>query len=380
MFVESLTLPFGESWIVCQPGSERLAVLNATGKTVWDLLCGGLEEREIAAAFAQRFRLPVEAAAATIRSVIGGLEDAGFLDCSPETADKTDYTSNQSIISSAIHIVPNAHCGTFQFGGRRVQIHSALASIGRDYVERFRHRAIGAAADAAILAISAGPNKYRLAFQGEFVADADCLAALIGRAHELILSWEHPDCELLAYFHAAAVSRGERSLLLPGVSGAGKSTLTAYLAAHDYAYLGDDLIALARSDWSLRPLPTCLSVKSGSWPILAGLYPDLFRLPVVQCHGREARYLEPRQRWHFGPAPSAILFPHYVKNSKTSLNAVTPLEAVTRLIETSTDLHRPVTGPRVAEFLKFVEQTPAYELIYDDLPSAQSLIEKRFCI
>jgi hypothetical protein len=189
------------------------------------------------------------------------------------------------------------------------------------------------------------------------------------------LKWEHPECEFLAYFHAAAVSRGERSVLLPAASGTGKSTLTAFMAAHDFAYLGDDSIAMTRLDWSLRPLPACLSLKSGSWPILTALYPELPCLPAVHCHGREARYVEPRQARQAASAPSVILFPSYAKSADIELRTLAPLESMVRLIDAGASLHRPATSTALAEFLQFVQQTPAYELIFSDLPSAKTVIE-----
>jgi Coenzyme PQQ synthesis protein D (PqqD) len=373
--METLALPLGDGFVLCQPDIDRLAVLNATGKIVWDLLGGGFGQEEIASAFAQHFDLPAEGALANIRTVIGGLEDAGFLARPPGDLRAERCAPSTPTNGQVIQPGPNVYCGTFQFGDRRVQIHSTLTGIDSAYVSRFQHRALDNAADADVLKFSSGPCCYRLTFQGKVAADVRSLAELIGRAHELILGWEHPKTEFLAYFHAAAVSRGNHSVLLPGVSGIGKSTLTAYLTGHGFAYLGDDSIAMTRSDWSLRPLPTCLSLKSGSWPILMALYPQLPHLATVDCHGREVRYVEPRQARNAGSAPSVILFPKYAKSGDTSLRALAPLETMARLIETSTDLHRPATRTTLAEFIRFVEQTPAYELVYPNLLSAKAAIE-----
>jgi hypothetical protein len=313
---------------------------------------------------------------ATIREVIGGLEDAGFL-ARPPGAVRTEGCAPSSLTNGpAIQTGPNVQCGTFQFGDCRVQMHSSLPDISHAYFSRFRHRALDDAANADVLEFSSGPCGYRLTFQGTVVADADSLAEVVGIAHELILSWEHPKTEFLAYFHAAAVSRGGRSVLLPGVSGTGKSTLTAYLAGHGFAYLGDDSIAIASADWSLRALPTCLSLKSGSWPILTPLYPEISQLPMLRCHGRDVRYVEPRQTKHAGRAPSVILFPRYAESDDILLRKLEPLETMTRLIETSMNLRQPATGETLAAFLRFVEQTPAYELVYPDLLSVRTTIEE----
>jgi hypothetical protein len=254
--VETLALPLGDGWVLCRPDIERLVVLNATGKTVWDLLGGGFGLQDIASAFAQHFGLPAERALGDVREVIGGLEKAGILARPPGEVGREGCALSTPANGPAIHSGPNAHCGTFQFGERPVQMHSSLPDIGGAYFSRFRHRAVDHVVDAEVLEFSGGPWGYRLTFRGEVIADVRSLAELVGRAHELFLSWEHPNTRFLAYFHAAAVSRGGHSVLLPGVSGIGKSTLSGYLAGHGFAYLGDDLVAMARSSWSLRPLPT----------------------------------------------------------------------------------------------------------------------------
>ncbi len=375
--VETLALPLGDGWVLCQPDIDRLAVLNTTGKLVWDLLESGFGPQEIASFFTEHFGLPGEGASTTVRSVIGGLEKAGFL--ARPSGDAGTQIRGPSVVtkSNAVQAVPRVHCGTFQFGARNVQIHSTLLDIGKDYVSRFRHRAADNEANADILLFASGPSNYRLTYQGEVAADESSLAELVGRAQELFLSWEHPKTEFLAYFHAAAVNRADHSVLLPGASGVGKSTLAAYLAANGFSYLGDDSIAITRGDWSLRPLPTCLSLKSGSWPILTALYPEIPHLPILRCHGRDVRYVEPRQPRHAGRAPSLILFPRHTISGDIGLRRLAPLETMTQLIETSADLRRPATYATLAEFLKFVEQTPAYEFVYPDLLSAKTVIEER---
>ena len=365
--MKTLSLPLGDGWVLWRPDVEQLAVVNATGKIVWDLLDGGFGQDEIASAFVQQFGLSAEGVLANISAVIGALEKAGLL--------ARPIANANAAGDRPVQPGPDVHCGTFRFGARRVRIYSTLADIGCAYFARFGHRALDNPTDADVLAFSTGSGNYRLTFQDETVADVNSLPELMGRAHELILSWEYPKTEFLVYFHAAAVSRNGHSALLPGVSGIGKSTLTAYLVGCGLDYLGDDCVAMARADWSLRPLPTCLSLKSGSWPLLADLYPELSNLPTVHSHGREARYVEPRQTQYAGRAPSVILFPSYAKGGETCLRALAPLQTMARLIETSTDLHRPATSATLAEFLQFVERTPAYELVYRNLPSAKAAIE-----
>ena len=45
--VEVFALQLGEGWVLCQPEMDRLMVLNATGKIVWDLLGDGFDQQKV---------------------------------------------------------------------------------------------------------------------------------------------------------------------------------------------------------------------------------------------------------------------------------------------------------------------------------------------
>ncbi|MFO1433552.1 MAG: PqqD family peptide modification chaperone [Candidatus Competibacteraceae bacterium] len=377
--LETYTVPLGDGGVLYRPAIDRLVVLNATGKLVWELLGEGYTPDEIAAVFAQHFGLSGEHAWSDVRAVLSHLEEAGF---PVQPAGEIGSPRRSSLRSPVLLDAPAApvrviDCGTFRFGAHRVRVHSTVADIDAAYFSRFRHRAV-AVANAGGLELLEDRAGYRLTFRGEIVAEVDSLAELLGRFQELLLSWEYLNTDWLAYFHAAAVRRDDYSVLLPGGSGVGKSTLTAYLVAQGFGYLGDDLIALDAADGALWPLPTCLSVKAGAWPILEPLYPTLPRLPTVHCHGRVIRYIEPDSAdsdGHPAPAPAAIVFPHYIQGEPTRLQPVPPLLTMTYLIESNVALRQPVTIAKLTKLIQFVEQTPAYELTYFDLPGAMAAIK-----
>ncbi len=77
--------------------------------------------------------------------------------------------------------------------------------------------------------------------------------------------------------HAAGVAGPDGAALLCGSSGAGKSTLTGYLLASGLALVTDDYAPLEVGTRVLWPVPFGLSVKEGSWPLLAPHFPDLPR-------------------------------------------------------------------------------------------------------
>jgi len=369
-----------DGWVLYRPEIDRLMMLNDTGKMVWELLNAGYEQDEIASVFAEHFDLSIEQSFADVQEVMAGLNDlvhsvspsvnnnpaSGFVGLSTPI-DERDNRSSQA-----------AYCGTFRFGNHsvRLHLHGALTSIGSTFFSRFRHRAIADIEDAPILELINDSYGYRLSFQDELIAEVETLTELLGQISKRLLDWEHPDINFLAYFHAAAVSRDGQSILLPGVSGIGKSTLTAYLVGHGFAYLGDDSIAMAMDDWSLRPLPTQLSLKSGSWPILELLYPELPLLQTVHYYGRDVRYVQVKKTQSAGCAPSLMLFPSYAPDNNTLVRPLTPFHALMRLLDGNMYLDHPATETKLEELIRFVEQTPAYDLSYADLANAKSAIEE----
>lgn len=367
----------GDGLFLYDPITDRAVVLNATARTVWEFLNEGFTEAAIASAFTRHFGISQTHAAQDVHQIVAEL---AVLASAASQADSEVAVPLHATIASACDSRQSASmqdCGVFHFGNSSVSVRSNIKDMGADYFSRFRNRSASDDLRPDSLEISIGPASYRLTFRGELVSDVDTLAELSADVNELLLRLEHPDTRFLAYFHAAAVSLDGHSVLISGVSGAGKSTLAAYLTGHGFFYLGDDLIAMTDADRTLRALPTCLSLKAGSWPILTNLYPDLAVAPTVYCHGRAVRYAEPPRidaTMNAAAAPSAIVFPRYRQGEPTRLSACTPLQTMVCLIQASVDLAKPVDEERLSKFIGVVERTPAYELTYSHLPSAMNAI------
>jgi DNA polymerase III delta prime subunit len=76
-------------------------------------------------------------------------------------------------------------------------------------------------------------------------------------------------------FHAAALSKHEKGLILAADSGCGKTTLALALVRQGFKLLSDEAAALGRHFGELAPYPRCLWVRSGTekvfqqygWPL-----------------------------------------------------------------------------------------------------------------
>jgi hypothetical protein len=176
-----------------------------------------------------------------------------------------------------------------------------------------------------------------------------------------------------AILHASAVLVGGRALVLAGDSGSGKTTLAAGLVGGGGRLLADDLLPLM-SDGRLAPVPFALSLKAGSWDVLARLFPPLARLPVLTSRGLKVRYLWPGAgRAANAPAPPAvILFPRHADGAAPQWQRLSPRQCLERLIDSGTQLE-PIDGA-LAGLARLAAETPAYAVSYDGLGDAAAAI------
>jgi hypothetical protein len=133
-------------------------------------------------------------------------------------------------------------------------------------------------------------------------------------------------------FHAAAVCRRGRGLLLPGAIGAGKTTLAAWLAAQGCAYMSDELVCVQvgenEGETVCQAFTRPLNLRAGGLAALRAALPG-----VLPAGGPgEANVLLPPA--HFGAvrpqstAPlGAVIFPDYSPGAALSFVQLAPAAA-----------------------------------------------------
>lgn len=189
---------------------------------------------------------------------------------------------------------------------------------------------------------------------------------------------------LLATVHAAAMGRGGGGglLVMPGLSGNGKSTLTAHLAAHGWKYAGDDIVALTQADDGpllATPFPTAVSLKPGSWDLLAGLYPQIRDLPTISYADKKARFLALPAERLVGGAPQeravrSIIFPRFDPSARGEAELISTLDGLLELITAGFTTGDRMDRARLDRFFDFLEATPMYRLSYPTLEAAEQCL------
>ncbi len=184
--------------------------------------------------------------------------------------------------------------------------------------------------------------------------------------------------------HAAALSLNGRGLLLPGGSGAGKSTLAAFLAAHGFHYLTDELVFIARDQPRIHPFTRPLHLKPASMEVLSPwLRDDLPAMLLQMLHGPEGtmvphRLLNSRYFPHT-PPPAVILFPEFAPGAATDLQPMSAAHAGLRLMACLVNA-RNLEGHGFRKVAALARGIPAYRLIHDRLDGLDDCLRALPCL
>jgi hypothetical protein len=121
-----LMYPFDDGCVLYYTRTDRLIVLNATGRLVWEMLGEGFALHEVALAFAQHFDISYERALGDVAPVIAELKQISSQPYGDEVrnaavagfAVATERLSDQS---SGLK-----DCGAFRFGESRIRVLSSV--------------------------------------------------------------------------------------------------------------------------------------------------------------------------------------------------------------------------------------------------------------
>jgi len=179
-------------------------------------------------------------------------------------------------------------------------------------------------------------------------------------------------------FHAAAVAKEGVGMLIPAIGGSGKTTLSAYLMARGYQFLNDDAVPLLTDEPVLFPAPICLSIKHGSWPVLANDFPEMAALREFGNDERRFKYLSPRDHQICTePVPCRlILLPDYSPNHRETLLEPVPAVAVFQdIIEGGCIMDRPVDPVKLGGVVSWLDGIACYRISYSQLADAHRVID-----
>lgn len=357
------TFPLGGMALVRASGGNAVAVVDGRARDILEGLGRGANETELAhrhsaaagglaqasSQIAALKRLWAELAA---RSATAAPADVGAAEDRPPALD--------------------AVC---RLGDRPVRLQIWPRTLARVLAEVTRpcHASTGDAGEATLV-VRRVAGRYRLTVDGSpALATRDLMLARSEVLRLLVLA-AHPGRRWLAVLHGAAVVGPRGAALLCGASGSGKSTLTGMLVSGGLALATDDYAPIEAGSRAVWPVRFGMSVKEGSWPLLAPQFPALAKAPVIRTRGRRQRYVKP-PNWAAGPAPvRCLVFPLYGAGEPLALLRLAPEEALALLARSGGWYES--SRERLAELTRWIGEVPAYALSYGDGAAAVAAVRR----
>lgn len=168
-------------------------------------------------------------------------------------------------------------------------------------------------------------------------------------------------------FHAAALSRNGRSILIPGESGAGKTFLAACLADNGYSYLTDEMTLVESENYCLNGFYKPLHIKNPSaFENQIGLQTSCRNgnggLPVEKGFLTNCFYVNSSTRCRNTKA-AMIIFPKYERGKKFDVKRLTCANTGFLLMKSLINSEN-LTSHGFHEISMFSREIPAYSMTY----------------
>jgi len=375
---------FDDGAILFVEHTRELLRLNPTGAVIWHGLRAGLPFQEIVSSLVHVTGTPAVAIEQDVAALINDLEGVGVLQ-----ANRLIRRSNSSITGERYptqkeparpyqgsHVRDHKSAEhSYQLVDFRFRLRTPPGSIASEAARLFSHVHLSdKSGSSVVVELMEDGNEWLLLYDDVLVDRCSSSGAVIPMLHANVLLTAYRTSGCMAALHAAAVIRNDTCVLMPGASGSGKTTLTAAAVAYGFQYCSDDLTLLTHEPVRIRPVSTCLGLKSGSWNVLAGLFPQIHELPIhVRIDGKKIRYLPPGAGIAQTPASYAVtrlVFPVWTPGSAPACRKIGTAEALERLTASGYDLPNRINSEVVAGLIRYISQMQCFELRYDSTQDA----------
>lgn len=362
--------------VLLKKNASRVQMLNPLAKMIWESKKSGLSSETIANEISDAFDIPIELALQDITSINAQL----FLDLANKSENKVPPKKATPLIKELSRWQANLSVFLF-FPCFTIKVNFDSQMIADKVSGMFPHSAGSEAKLIDVeLDVISHSDIYLIVKDGVVVEQTESKSyiALMVFYHIVDLACKSNDW--LVILHAAGVSWKGHGIVFPALGGSGKTTLTAALIKHGFDYINDDVIPLLRDTGELVHLPISLSIKSGSWPLLQSLYPELESLEVFGVQERRVKYLpSPAHISQQVLVADYIILPNYQAGAVTKLESIAQSMALQAIIEGESLLRLPLKKEDIAALIEWIKPLGCYRLTYDKLEPAVDLLQQ-FCL
>gem|GEM_PF-1447909 len=369
------TLTTAGGMLLLDTARNELTAYNESARHLWELV--QTSDADPVRSFAAHYSIPHEIARTDVGRIVQEWQSRGLLMTGGTVAPPARAEENAP--ADGTRPPRSDWVGTLTCTIRKsVIVLAAETPAARQFIQiYFKHlETADARADIRIELREGNSGESVLAVDGVERYRTSDDGLLFGAVHQTVLQHIHPDSAWMAMVHGGAVTRNGKAVVLAAPSGSGKTTLIASLLPRGYDYFADDLVALS-ADGLIRPWPLPLSVKTGSWPVLSGMYPDWPTFPQHDTSRGAVRFIVPKpEAWDRAPAPvQALVFPEFSPGAAVALTQLTAFEAFQRLLNDRVWLGYPITEERVRRMLDWLGERPTYHLLHGNVDDAARYIE-----
>jgi hypothetical protein len=180
--------------------------------------------------------------------------------------------------------------------------------------------------------------------------------------------------------HAGAVSYREKVIILPGQSGSGKSNISAWLTAHNFSYLTDELIFLPdNKSGQAIPFTRPFCIKSGAVTEIKKLIQEDNLHDILED---EQGAVVPHRSLNpdfsiITSSPVLILFPAYQFASPLKIERISGAQACTSLMACDVNA-RNLADHGFQQIVRIVRSTPAYRVTYGSFKGFEDALADLF--
>ena len=171
--------------------------------------------------------------------------------------------------------------------------------------------------------------------------------------------------------HAAAVSKGTRAIIMPGVPGAGKSTLCAALGLSGWRILSDEHAMIPPGTNEVVPLCRPVSLKNASIEVIRSFSPDAVFGPVSkETHKGVVAHMkadiQPDSHDQENITARIMIFPRFARDEKQQLTARRRTESF--ILAAYHSFNYSLLNETGFESMKtLIQSVDCYDLVYQDL-------------